>query len=128
MSEPAPHVNGDTIRYTTKELLAEIRSELVGVRQDVRDRYHKLAGTVEGMALRLAIVEEQHKDLAEDVRHATGQAREIIELKRRVEVSEQVQAALKKQAGQGLSFADKLVALVLAGGTFVLLLIDRIPN
>lgn len=119
-------VGSDNIRYTTKELLAEIRSELVGVRQDVSDRYHKMAGTVEALLLRVALVEERHAELANDVRALSSNASALRDLRERVATSEQVQDALRRQQSRGFSIMEKLIALALGSGTFALLVVDKI--
>lgn len=119
-------VGSDNIRYTTKELLSEIRSELVGVRQDVSDRYHKMAGTVEGLLLRVALVEERHAELANDVRALSSNASDLRDLRERVATSEQVQDALRRQQSRGFSVMEKLIALALGSGTFALLVVDKL--
>lgn len=119
-------MGSDNIRYTTKELLSEIRSELVGVRQDVSDRYHKMAGTVEGLLLRVALVEERHAELANDVRALSSNASDLRDLRERVATSEQVQDALRRQQSRGFSVMEKLFALALGSGTFALLVVDKL--
>lgn len=119
-------ISSDNVRYTTKELLAEIRSELVGVRQDVRDRYHKLTGTVEGLLLRVALVEERHAELASDVRALSSNTSELRDLRERVTTAERVQAALQRQQSRGLSVLEKLIALGLGAGTLALLVVDKL--
>lgn len=119
-------VGSDNIRYTTKELLSEIRSELVGVRQDVSDRYHKMAGTVEGLLLRVALVEERHAELANDVRALSSNASDLRDLRERVATSEKVQDALRRQQSRGFSVMEKLIALALGSGTFALLVVDKL--
>lgn len=104
-------IGGDGVRYTTKELLKDIRDDLAGVRQDSRDRFHKLVGTIDGINLRLVQVEEDVRYLKRD-RDILVPAVEALE--KNSDIKGAVDAAFENQKDKGFTKREKLIGLSLA--------------
>jgi hypothetical protein len=97
-------LSGDTIRYTTKEILKDIRDELVGVREDVRGRFHKLAATIEGLDKGLIYVERQ---VEEHQRVLETREPQIDALLKGAAVQDAVNLALDNRADRGFTRLER---------------------
>lgn len=118
--------NQDYVRYDIKELIAEIHRDMSGLREDVRDRYHKLASSIEGLNLRLTEVERTVK-MHEDVRlKREPQIDELIATGREARKVREAIEELRENSDRGFSRKEKVAALVLGFGSFSLLILQTI--
>ena len=118
----------DYVRYDIKELIGEIHRDMAGLREDVRDRFHKLAGSIEGLNKRLTAVErmvDQHEKVRQvrepQIEDLLATARVAREVKSALDAQS---AALEASSTRGFSRKQKWLAAGLGFASFALLVVQ----
>lgn len=106
----AEQPNGE-IRYTTKEILANIFKELAESREDMRHRFHDLKSSIAGIDKRLTYVEQK---VAEHQRIADDNLPAFNKLIRDFDVRREVEAALEASDNLGFSRRQKIAGTLTA--------------
>lgn len=125
MAEDDREPNG--IRYTTREMLDEIRKDISALREEIRISRHDLAGKLATVALRVDKLEYQQLDTARRFTEVDARAAKYVPQLEHL-MSEESFASKMKKAGwtrreRALAYGLFLFAFVGAVGTVVSLVV-----